>query len=147
MILGRLTAVGVMSALAFGGAASAADVSHGGQVYAAQCGMCHGPAGAGGPAGPSLAGVVGRKAASVPFSSYSAALRRAGWVWMPAKLGGLPREPPKRRSGHQHACLGGPRRRSRADLIAYLSGLKAGSPTARPARRASLDGGGGLGDE
>jgi cytochrome c oxidase assembly protein subunit 11 len=54
------------------------------QVFAARCAGCHALSGT--VAGPPLAGVVGRRAGSVPGYPYSAALRGSGVTWDAAAL-------------------------------------------------------------
>lgn len=129
-----MAAAGVTLALATGGRAAAADAGHGGQLYAAQCAMCHGAAGAGGPAGPALAGVVGRKAASAAFPSYSPALKKTGWVWTVAKLDSYLANPQGVAPGTSMP-IAVAKPADRADVLAYLSGLKGGA--AKPAKRAA----------
>ena len=133
-----MTAAGVALALAMGGGAVAGDATRGGQLYAAQCGFCHGASGAGGPAGPALAGVVGRKAASATFPSYSPALKKAGWTWTAPKLDTYLASPQGVVPGTSMP-IAVAKPADRADLVAYLSGLKGGAP-AKAVKRASLPG-------
>ncbi len=60
------------------------DPVAGRKLFATQCSRCHTLDAA--RIGPPLAGVVGRRAGSVPGYSYSAALARSGIVWTPAAL-------------------------------------------------------------
>lgn len=135
--LGMVAAAGAGLALMAGGRADAADAAHGGQLYAAQCGMCHGPAGAGGPAGPALAGVVGRKAASAAFPSYSAALKKTGWTWSAAKLDTYLANPQAAVPGTSMP-IAVAKPADRADVLAYLSSLRGAA--AKPSKRAALTG-------
>src|SRR6185312_1159901 len=54
------------------------------KIFASRCGGCHALEKT--VVGPPLAGVVGRKAASVPAYPYSPALKRSGIVWDAASL-------------------------------------------------------------
>jgi len=59
----------------------------GAQLFANQCGTCHTVEhGAPPRQGPNLAGVVGRKAGSLPGFKYSPAFAKADWAWDEAKL-------------------------------------------------------------
>ena len=85
--MGRVSTVqftAFLLAAAWSAAAMADDAAdpatRGAQLFAERCALCHASTGAGGGQGPSLAGVMGRKAAATAFA-YSPALRRTGWVW------------------------------------------------------------------
>ena len=68
------------------GAALAQGVpAHGKALFQERCGLCHtaAPDDGDGGQGPPLAGVVGRKAASVAGFNYTAALRKSGLTWTP----------------------------------------------------------------
>lgn len=66
--------------------AAAQAALDGAVVYRQRCQMCHGAANAKpSPLGPSLTGVVGRKAASTPFA-YSTALKASKLVWTKPNL-------------------------------------------------------------
>lgn len=58
----------------------------GDKLFGQQCGACHSAVAGETRVGPSLAGVVGRKAASVAGYSYSAALKSSGINWNKATL-------------------------------------------------------------
>ena len=60
---------------------SAAPID-GATLFLNQCGTCHTvERGAAARQGPNLAGVVGRKAGSLPGYEYSAGFAQADWVW------------------------------------------------------------------
>lgn len=67
----------------------AADVAHGKIVFQQNCALCHataaGSQGVGGQ-GPTLAGVVGRRAGSLPAFQYTGALASSGLHWAPGTL-------------------------------------------------------------
>ena len=112
--------------------AAGADGEHGAQVYKVQCAVCHGPQG-GGAAGPSLVGVVGRKAAAAPGFAYSAALKKSGWSWTGPHLDTYLANPQSALPGTlMPAAVPSPK--DRADVVAFLSTLKpAGKPSAKGA--------------
>lgn len=73
--------------------------------------------------GPSLYGVVGRRAASLAGFSYSPALiakAEAGLVWTEDELDQFLLEPERAIPDNQMGFFGLPEARDRADLIAYL---------------------------
>ena len=82
--MARILTIGLalLAGCALTPAAMAAD--SGGQVFKAQCVICH--SGAKGAIGPNLAGVVGRHAGSAPGFGYSPAMKSSGLVWTPAAL-------------------------------------------------------------
>ena len=81
----RLSLIGLLSftlAQAVYAAECATDTSHGAQVFAAECGVCHAVSkGTTGMMGPNLAGVYGRKSGSLAGFSYSQAMRDKDVTW------------------------------------------------------------------
>lgn len=61
-----------------------AQTSPGADLFEDRCAMCHLPAGAG--QGPSLTGVVGRKAGMLRGFAYTPALKASGLTWTSATL-------------------------------------------------------------
>jgi cytochrome c len=57
------------------------EAAAGKQVFASRCHACHSEDSSKNTFGPSLTGVVGRKAASLPRFAYSDALRASGITW------------------------------------------------------------------
>jgi glucose/arabinose dehydrogenase len=116
------------------------DAARGKSYFLQSCAICH--ADTLGPGntwilkqGPSLMGVVGRKAASVPGFSYTAALKQSGLTWDAATLNHFLTDPRAAVPGTMMpiAIPGAP---ERTDLIAYLGTLKLPpnfSPPAQPA--------------
>jgi cytochrome c len=72
------------SALILLGTRALAQASPGAETFEDRCAMCH-IAGGGGQ-GPSLTGVVGRRAGSLPSYAYTPALKGSGLTWTPANL-------------------------------------------------------------
>lgn len=123
MVRGSLAGI-FLAAMAMTATASAADANHGQQVFA-RCAICHSNT-RGAPAriGPNLFAVVGRKAASEPDFSYSAALKASGLTWTDANLEKWTERPSVMVPGNRMAFAGISSAKDRADLIAYLDTLK-----------------------
>ncbi|GAA0920432.1 c-type cytochrome [Rothia nasimurium] len=67
--------------------AMAGDAQAGNDVFKTECAECHSVKEGRNKKGPSLFGVVGRKAATLPDYDYSDALRgQTTWVWTPEQL-------------------------------------------------------------
>lgn len=95
------------------------DVKRGQKLYD-ECIACHAPErGAQPGVGPSLFGVVGRKAGEVADFRYSPALKRSGIVWSERELDAYIADPQKN-PRQPHAVLGMAEARDRADLLAYI---------------------------
>jgi cytochrome c len=101
--------------------AHAQDAAKGADVYQERCGSCHVLNGVG--QGPSLVGVVGRKAASIPGFNYSDAMKASGLTWTPANLDRFVSGPTKLVPGTAMRAIV-PDPTERRDLIAYLASLK-----------------------
>lgn len=100
-----------------------AAVIQGEHLFQARCALCHAVSGPEGGQGPSLAGVVGRRAASADFD-YSRALRASGIVWIAEQLDRYLADPRAAVPGTLMA-IAVPSTDERHALIAYLSSLKA----------------------
>lgn len=117
-------AMGAMAlCLVAGPSFSADDVAQGRNLFVQRCALCHSTEPGVRMSGPSLAGIVGRKAASQEGFPYSQALRNAGIVWTPEALDAWLENPLKDVPG-THMSFGGiPDAAERAALIAYLKSL------------------------
>ena len=107
--------------------AFAADAANGKAVFETKCGICHAANTApGGPvAGPSMVGLVGRKAASVEgFPMYSPALKASGFTWNTKLLDEFLVNPMAKVPGTM-MVISLPDPKERADVIAFLATLKA----------------------
>lgn len=113
--------VAFIAAFIFSASTHAADAVRGKQVFQA-CAACHGDKG--GDLGPSLAGVVGRKAASREDYRYSGPMSRSGLVWDEATLKGFIREPQEVVRGTRMPYGGMDSAADVDDLVAYLAILK-----------------------
>jgi len=101
-------------------AAASGDAAAGQAVFEDRCTMCHAPAGGG--QGPSLKGVVGRKAGMLPGFSYSDALSASGLTWTAANLDRFLAGPQDFVPGTaMQVMIADPAQRR--DLIAYLATL------------------------
>jgi cytochrome c2 len=101
-------------------AATAGDPVRGKSLFV-KCVACHTVAAGQNRLGPSLAGVVGHKAASVPGFRYSPAMQRSGLVWTRENLDRYVAAPAAVVKGTFMTFQGVPDARDRADLIAYLA--------------------------
>ncbi len=101
----------------------AGDVDAGKRV-ARQCAACHSFVEGKNKIGPSLFGVVGRKAGTVPNFAYSPAMKNSGIVWTPDQLDIYLNGPKAMVLGNQMGHAGVSKEDARANLIAYLATLK-----------------------
>ena len=118
----RIAAALVAAALAAAAtpALATGDAVRGKAVFA-RCSTCHKPAT--GPMGPSLNGVVGRKAGAAPGFRYSKAMSASGKTWSAGELDAFLAAPGKAVPGtSMFINLADPK--DRADVIAYLASVK-----------------------
>jgi len=104
--------------------ARAQSVENGKQQFAKKCVICHTAEPGKNKIGPSLFGVVGRKAASVANFSYSDAMKKFDHVWDDATLETYLAEPRKTVPGTKMIFAGLKDKGERDDVIAYLTTLK-----------------------
>jgi cytochrome c len=107
-------------------AAFAADLANGKTIFDQRCGICHAVSKEpGGPvAGPSMVGLIGRKAATQPeFTMYSPALKKYGVTWNAKTLDEFLVMPMQKVPGTTMPMML-PDAKERGDVIAYLSSLK-----------------------
>jgi cytochrome c len=107
------------AAAAMPGAAAAADPARGQQLYAI-CQACHSMDGENG-VGPTLQGVVGRRAGSLAEFRYSPAMRRAQVVWDAESLDRFMADPQAVIRGTRMPFDGVQEAQDRADITAYLA--------------------------
>jgi cytochrome c len=108
--------------LCVGATASAQDSAAGKKAFA-QCAACHSVDGTNG-VGPSLQGVIGRKAGSFAGFRYSRAMKAAATTWDAVSLEAFIADPQKAVPGNVMPFAGVPDARERADIAAYLATLK-----------------------
>ncbi len=104
--------------------AAAADAKAGAHLFRVQCGLCHSPQPGRNMAGPSLFGIIGRQAGTVPGFHYSSANRNSGIVWNDKTLDQYLANPHKMIPGTIMAYSGLHNERQRQDIIAYLNTLR-----------------------
>jgi cytochrome c len=89
----------------------------------APCSVCHSTDGSNG-VGPSLKGIVGRKAGSCAGFRYSRGMRAASFAWDAVALDKYLTDPQSLVPGHVMPFAGVIDSKARAELIAYLEALK-----------------------
>jgi len=111
--------------LATGAASAAGDPANGEKLFKRSCGSCH-VATQDGPKrlGPTLFGVVGRKAGTVEGFRYSEANKKSDVTWTPEVLDKYLVDPKKFIPGTTMAFAGIKKDSDRADVVSYLETLK-----------------------
>ena len=106
-------------------AAFAADAVAGKSVFKSQCSVCHSiVVGAKGGIGPTLYGVIDRKAGSLPGYNYSGAMKALGYIWSEAKLKAYLPAPQQAVRGTKMTFGGIKDSKKVDDVVAYLATLK-----------------------
>ncbi len=103
--------------------AAAADVEAGKKAFS-KCAACHAIEPGKNKVGPSLFGVVGRKAGTVEGFSYSPAMKDSGLTWDAATLNTYLEKPNALVKGTKMGFPGIKDADERANVIAYLATLK-----------------------
>ncbi|TBR40690.1 c-type cytochrome [Dyella terrae] len=104
--------------------ARAGDPQAGANVFKSECAECHSPKEGRNKKGPSLFGIVGRHAGSLPDYNYTDALKQAPWVWTEDKLHGYLSQPARQANpGTRMKYPGLDDAGQLDDLIAYLATL------------------------
>jgi nitrite reductase (NO-forming) len=103
------------------------DPKAGRQVFR-KCQACHSLDPGKNLVGPSLAGVMGRKAGSEPNYSYSPAMKSANIVWDPTTLNAYLTDPQKVVPGNKMPFPGLKTEHDRDDIIAFLATIGSGAP-------------------
>jgi cytochrome c len=104
--------------------AAAQNVQRGEKLFT-DCRACHTMQSGVNNVGPSLAGVIGRKAAAGDDFRYSPAMKRSGLTWDATTLGAFIANPQGVVPGNRMPYAGMPDAKDVADLVAYLA--KAGA--------------------
>lgn len=112
-----------LAAVSTAASAQTADVAKGKTLFA-RCAICHTVQPGVNRLGPSLAGIVGRKAATVAGFNYSPAMKASALVWTPRNLDLFFAKPQAVVKGNKMAYAGLPNPADRANLIAYLRAPK-----------------------
>ena len=99
-----------------------------GKTVSAKCMVCHTFEPGKNKIGPSLAGVVGRKAGLLPDFNYSSAMKGSGLTWDAATLDRYLTAPRTVVPGTKMIFAGLPNAADRANIIAFLSQIGRGVP-------------------
>lgn len=113
--------IAVVGVIAGVSSAFAADANHGKELFTA-CLACHTERSDA--LGPSLKGVLGRKAGSLEDFRYSNAMKRANFVWDEANLREYLRDPQEKVKGNRMPFSGFPNASDADDVVAYLATYK-----------------------
>src|SRR5256885_8560890 len=136
LIIAIIVAIGPLASAQ----AASGDIARGQQDFRA-CAQCHSLEPNRNMTGPSLAGLWGRKAGSLPsFERYSDALKSSGIIWDDRSLDGWLSDPDRMVPDNEMPFNGIKDARDRADLLAFLKG--ATQPGAVPQRNAQAPMGG-----
>ncbi len=107
-------------ALALGStSASAADLKAGKKIFK-KCKACHSLKAGKKKVGPSLSGVLGKKAAQVKGFKYSKAMKKADITWDDATLDAYLTKPKKFLKGTKMAFVGLKKKKDRDNVVAYI---------------------------
>lgn len=99
----------------------AGDAKAGADVFKSECSECHSTKQGHNKKGPSLFGIVGRAAGSLPDYHYSDALHQAPWTWTTDKLHGYLSQPARKANpGTKMKYSGLDDPKQLEDLISYL---------------------------
>jgi len=118
-VLVSLLALAIGGGLLAAPTAQAADAKAGEKVFN-QCKTCHSLEAGKNMVGPSLAGVFGRKAGTVPGFSYSSAMKDSGIVWDEKTMDKYIENPKTFIPNNKMAFVGVKKPEQRADVIEYL---------------------------
>jgi cytochrome c len=119
-----ITAVLALSVVLASQARADGDPANGAKLFKQKCGTCHSTQAGQNKVGPSLAGVLGRKAGTAATYSYSEAMRNSGLTWDSATLDSYLTGPRAKVPGTKMTFVGLPKESDRADVISFLSTLK-----------------------
>jgi len=104
--------------------APAADPVKGKSLFTARCAVCHSVDPGVRRMGPSLAGVMGRKAGATPNFAYSPAMKTSKVVWNAQTLDSFLAKPGTVVPGNKMIFPGFPNPADRANVVAYLKAPK-----------------------
>ena len=119
----RRTVIAGLLLAGFATDALAADSAAGEKIFKAQCGICHAVVAGQNGVGPTLFGVVGRPAGSVPGFNYTADHKKLGVTWDAATLDKYLANPRAMVPDTSMVYAGLKDDAERADLVAYLETL------------------------
>ena len=114
-----IIALGFAVAMAFSQTAFAGDAAKGKKVFA-KCKACHTMKAGNNKLGPSLHGIMGRKAASVPKFRYSKAMKASGLTWDDDTMRKFLAKPKKFVKGTRMSFAGIKKQKQMDNLMAYI---------------------------
>lgn len=117
---GLANALAIAITLGLAGPALAEGDAEAGKKVFVKCKACHTLEAGKNKIGPSLAGVMGRKAGTVQGFSYSPAMRDSQIVWSEETLAAYLADPKGYIPGNKMLFVGLKKEQERADVIAYL---------------------------
>jgi cytochrome c len=118
------TGVALLSLTLLGQAQAAGDATAGKALFQQKCSICHSVDVGVNKIGPSLHGVVGRKAGSLEGYTYSDAMKNANRTWDEATLSDYLTNPRQKIPGVKMIFAGLPNEQDRENVIAYLAEQK-----------------------
>ena len=124
-------AASLVAIMMTGPAVAGEDVGAGQEIYQAQCSACHSNQPGVNGIGPSLAGVAGRKAGSLPGFHFTPALQGSGLTWTADNFIQFLADPSKLVPGTAMTVMV-PDATGRANLFTYLATLKDTTAETRP---------------
>lgn len=110
-------------AVAYQGTSQAADVEAGKKAFN-KCAVCHSPEQGVTRVGPSLFGIIGRKAGTLPGYNFSTAMKNYDVTWSAQTLNTYLAAPMQEVKGTKMTFAGVKDETERANIIAYLETLK-----------------------
>lgn len=113
-------AMAALGVALLGNTAFAAGDAAKGEAKFKECSPCHNLEAGVNNVGPSLHGIVGRKAGEIADFRYSPAIKRSGITWTPDTLDAFIKEPQALVPANRMPYAGLANPADRADLIAYL---------------------------
>jgi cytochrome c2 len=116
---GRVLLAAAAAVIAGSAARADGDAARGEKRFE-ECATCHSTERGVNNVGPSLFGVIGRKAGEIADFRYSPAMRTSGITWSAQKLDEFIADPQKEVPGNRMPFAGMPDAGDRADLLAYL---------------------------
>lgn len=119
---GAVLSLAIVACLAAGSTASAQDAGE--AVFKRNCGVCHTVEAGKNKLGPSLAGILGRKAGTVPGYNYTDANKNSGITWDEQNLDAYLTNPKKLIPNTKMIFAGVKNDEDRKALIAYLKQQK-----------------------
>ncbi|WP_257019938.1 c-type cytochrome [Psychrobacter sp. BI730] len=105
------------------------DADNGSIIYKDACGQCHQRNAGLNKKGPQLMNIYGAPAAKLKDYTYSKGLEDSGWVWDAETLDPYIADAQKAMPDSKMLSDPMPDAKERADIIAYLSTLRAAAPT------------------